>query len=322
VRAVSLDATVLVTPRSFGRDAPWLRDRLEGEVRHVIYAPTDETTPEQLRAVLADVHGWIAGLDHIDADVLAAAPRLKVIARYGVGVDNVDLEAARRAGVTVTNTPGANAVAVAELALALAFAVARRVAEADRAVRAGRWPRLAGRTLAGRTVGIVGLGAIGREAGVRFRALGCTVVAHDPVADAGFAARHGIETASLEELVPRSQILSLHVPVTPATVDLVDAELLAALPAEAILVNAARGELVDEAALAEALVSGRLAGAGLDALRIEPPPPGHPLLHAPGVVLTPHIGAQADGALEAMGAQSLADCLAVLAGAAPAHPVL
>lgn len=317
-----IEAVVLVTPRSFGLDDPTLRERLEAEVAAVRYVPSPGMDPAELVPLVGDVDGWIAGLDRIDQSVLEAAPRLKVIARYGVGTEQVDLEAACRQGVAVTNTPGANADAVAELTIGFLFALARGLVPAVEAARGGNWTPVRGRSLEGRVVGLVGFGAVGRAVARRAAALGCRVLACDPLADARLASDHGTELASLDELLAQADFVSLHVPLSPETRALADDAFLAKMRRGSYLVNTARGEVVDEAALLRAVESGHLAGAALDTLVDEPPPADHPLLHAERVIVTPHVGAHADGATAAMGRMALDDCLAVLSGREPAHPVV
>lgn len=312
---------VLVTPTSYGKHDPALKADLEACVGRVTWNPTAKPlSSAQLQGLLGDVDGYIAGLDAIDGAALAAAPALRVIARYGVGVDNVDLEAARAHGVIVTNTPGANAGSVAELAIALMLDLLRLVLRAAAETRAGGWPRLTGQTLEGKTVGIVGLGAIGRGVAQRLSGFGCRVVAFDVVVDAAFAARWSVEILSMAELLAQSDIVSLHLPVLPTTRGLVSADFLTQMKPGAYLLNTARGELVDEDALLAALTSGRLAGAALDAFQHEPPGDS-PLLALPQVIATPHMGAHTDGATSAMGRMALADCLAVLRGDEPQYRV-
>lgn len=316
------EAAVLVTARSFGRGRPELRDELERAVREVRWNELGRPlAPDELREAIVDVDGVIAGVDRFDAEVIGAAPRLRVIARHGTGTDSVDLAAARAHGVVVTNTPGANAVAVAELAIGLMLALARRIAEGDRRMRAGGYAPLRGVQLAGRTVGLIGLGRIGGEVARRAAALGCGVLAHDPAVSLQDAGRMGARLASQEEVVAGADFLSLHVPVTESTRDLVDARFLRRMRRGAFLVNTARGELVVEDDLVRALESGWLAGAGLDTMRDEPPRPGNPLLERDDVILTPHSGAETDEARAAMGRAALDDLLAVLDGRSPRHPV-
>jgi D-3-phosphoglycerate dehydrogenase len=317
------DAVVLVTARSFGRSRPELREELEGAVHEVRWNDLGRPlTADELREAITGVDGVIAGVDRFDAEVIAAAPRLRVIARHGTGTDGVDLDAARRAGVVVTNTPGANAAAVAELAIGLMFALARRIPEGDRRVRSGEYGALPGIQLGGRTVGLIGLGRAGSEVARRAAALGCTVLAYDPAVSAEQARAVGARLLEQEQVVADADFLSLHVPVTDATRDLVDAGFLSRMKRGAFLVNTARGELVVEEDLAEALDTGRLAGAALDTTRAEPPRPDNPLLQRDDVILTPHTGADTDEARAAMGRAALDDLLAVLDGRAPLHPVV
>ncbi len=317
------ESVVLVTARSFGRDDPRLRAELEEAVGRVRYnARGRPLRAEELRAEVADVDGLLAGLDEIDAGVFAVAPRLRVVARYGVGTSNVDLAAAAAHGVAVTNTPAANTEAVAELAVGFMFALARALPRAALSTRLGDWPSLHGVEVGGRTVGLLGFGRIGQAVARRAIALGCAVVAHDPYADAAVAGRLGVRLASLHETVAAADFLSLHLPVTPETLNIVDRDLLARLREGAYLINTARGELVVEEDLLQALESGRLHGAALDTLRAEPPPAYHPLLRRPEVLVTPHIGAHTAEATIAMGRAALHDLLAVLAGEPPRFPVV
>jgi D-3-phosphoglycerate dehydrogenase / 2-oxoglutarate reductase len=314
---------VLVTARSFGRSRPELREELEGAVREVRWNDLGRPlTAAELREAIADVDGVIAGVDRFDAGVIRAASRLRVIARHGTGTDGVDLDAASSAGVVVTNTPGANAAAVAELAIALMFALARRIPHGDRRVRAGEYGALPGIELGGRTVGLIGLGRAGREVARRAAALGCTVLGHDPGVSAEQARRVGATLVERDEVVAEADFLSLHVPVTQATRDLVDAGFLSRMKRGAFLVNTARGELVVEEDLNAALKGGVLAGAGLDTTRDEPPRPDNPLLRRDDVILTPHSGADTDEARAAMGRAALDDLLAVLDGRPPRQPVV
>lgn len=309
------ECAVVVTPRSFGLHDETLRRELEAAVGEVRYRPGPLAAAE-LADVVADADGLLAGVDEIDESVFAAAPRLRVVARYGVGVDRVDLAAAARHGVTVTVTPGANANAVAELTIALLLALARPVVQGRDRVRAGEWPALQGLELRGRTLGLVGLGRIGSLVAVKAAALGLRVLAHDPFLDDDGSA----QLVDLDTLAAESDFLSLHAPLTEQTRRLVDDRLLARLRPGAALVNTARGELVDEAALVRALDAGRLRAAALDVLGEEPPPPGHPLLGRDDVLVTPHIGPHTAEATTAMGRTALAELLAVLSGRPPRYP--
>lgn len=315
--------TVLVTPTSYGKSDPRLKTMLEAAVGRVIYNPTGKPlSSAEVAALLPRVDGYIAGLDGIDRAALASADRLKVIARYGVGVDCVDLAAAQEKGIIVTNTPGANSVSVAELAIALMLALVRQVPEAVKATRMGKWPRLSGISLEGKTIGIIGLGAIGKLLAHRLSGFDCKLLAYDPYPDPAFAAAHHVSLLPLEDLLPQSDIVSLNLPLLPETYHLVNQDFLARMKKGSYLVNTARGEIIDESSLLAALQGGHLNGAALDAFSVEPPDPSDPLLALPQVIATPHLGAQTDGATNNMGWIALEECLAVLRGDAPRHRVV
>ena len=253
-----------------------------------------EDDRDELAAALNGASGLIVrSRTKVDADLIRASRTLEVIGRAGVGVDNIDIAAATRRGIAVLNAPAANTYSTAELAFGLLLAAARRIPEADASVRAGEWKRkaLRGTQLFGKTLGVVGAGRIGAEMIRRGRAFGMRVVAHDPYVSAERANELGVELLPLEELLAASDAITIHVPLTSENRDLIDRNAIAAMPDGALLVNGARGGLVDEAALAEALESGKLAAAGLDVYAAEPLPADSPLRAAPNLVLTPHIGA-------------------------------
>jgi D-3-phosphoglycerate dehydrogenase len=230
----------------------------------------------------------------ITAECLESPGRLRAIARAGVGVDNIDVTAATRRGVVVMNTPGGNTVSAAEHTIALLLALARRIPAADSTVKAGGWDRnkFVGTQLAGKTLGIVGLGRIGREVARRARGLDMAIIVLDPFVTPTRAAELGYESvASLDELLPKVDFLTLHVPLSDETKSLIGARELRLMRKTARILNVARGGIVDEKALAEALTAGTIAGAGIDVYSAEPITPDNPLLSAPNVVLTPHLGA-------------------------------
>jgi (S)-sulfolactate dehydrogenase len=269
-------------------------------------------TPAQLVGAIAPFDGLLVrSATRVTAQVIEAAPRLRVIGRAGVGVDNVDLEAATRRGVLVVNTPAGSSVAVAELALGLVLSLVRHLHEATASVKAGRWEkkRLQGRELAGKTLGIVGIGNVGSALAARARAMGMEVIAFDPFVSPDAAARMGVRIVELDALWGAADVVSLHVPLTERTRNLVDRDVLRRMRPGALLVNCARGGLVDEAALAEALAEGRLGGAAFDVFAQEPPPADHPLLALPNFVCTPHLGASTDEAQSAV-ALAVADQVA------------
>jgi len=316
-------AHILVTPTSYGKNDPHLKTELEEIASSVTYNPTGKPLSSgEVAALLPGMDGYIAGLDFIDRAALEKADSLKVIARYGVGVDSVDLEAAKEKGIIVTNTPGANSVSVAELALGLMLALARQIPEAVKNVQEGKWPRFSGISLEGKTAGILGLGAIGKQLARRLSGFDCQILAYDPFADKTFAKEHGIVLATMDTVIANSDFLSLHLPLLPETRGLVNNEFLSKMKKGSFLINTSRGEVINEEALQHALEIGHLRGAGLDAFSVEPPKPANPLLHMPQVIATPHLGAQTDGATSNMGWIAMKDCLAVLRGEEPKYRVI
>ena len=240
----------------------------------------------------------------VDADLLEHARKLRVIGRAGVGVDNIDLDAATRKGIAVMNTPGANAIAVAEHALALMLAMARHISRANELMHAGKWEKksLQGTELRGKTLGIVGLGRIGMEVARRARAFGMEIVAHDPFVSTAVAKEQGIRLAKLEEVYAAADYLTLHVGLTPQTAGMINADSVKRMKRGVRLVNCARGELVDEAALAQAVKQGLVAGAALDVFTDEPLR-NSPLTAVENIILTPHIAGSTNEAQEAVGYQ-------------------
>jgi D-3-phosphoglycerate dehydrogenase len=316
------ECRLLVTPTSYGKNDARLKTELEALVGEVIYNPTGKPlTSAEVAGLLPGIDGYIAGLDVIDADALKTADKLKVIARYGVGFDNVDLDAAKNKNIVVTNTPGANSVSVAELALGLILALARQIPEAVDAVHQGKWPRYSGVSLEGKTIGILGLGAIGKQLARRLAGFDCKILAFDPYADKQFALDNQITLAEMDQVIARADFVSLHLPLLPDTRGIVDEASLSKMKKGSYLVNTSRGEAINEEALLMALQSGHLKGAGLDAFIVEPPDPNNPLLALPNVIATPHLGAQTDGATSNMGWLAMKDCLAVLKDEKPLYRV-
>jgi len=271
-------------------------------------------TPAALPAELGEAEGLIVrSATRVTAELLERAPRLRVVGRAGVGVDNIDTEAATLRGVLVMNTPGSNSVSVAEHTIALLLSLARGVPQLNAALHAGRWEKSsAGVELRGKTLGLVGLGRVGAEVARRARGLEMRVVAHDPFITAEYARETSVELLAFDELLAQSDIVSLHLALSPATENLFDAAALARMKPGARLINTARGELIDEAALAEALRSGRLAGAALDVFAMEPPRQS-PLLELANVIATPHVAGSTQEAQEEVGvliAQQVRDYLA------------
>jgi D-3-phosphoglycerate dehydrogenase len=265
-------------------------------VQDVTNASTDERD-----AALATAHALIVrSKTKVGPDVLALAPQLRVIGRAGVGVDNIDLVASTERGIPVLNAPAGNTVSAAELTMALILAAARRVPAADRSVRAGEWARarFSGQELRSKTLGLVGAGRIGGEVARRAQAFGMNVLCYDPYLTEERAEDLRVRPAALEDVLESADVLSLHVPLTSSTEGMIGGEQLARMKPTAILVNVARGGIVDEEALAQALEAGKLAGAALDVYTTEPLAEDSPLRSAPNVVLTPHLGASTAEAQE------------------------
>jgi D-3-phosphoglycerate dehydrogenase / 2-oxoglutarate reductase len=262
------------------------------------------SNPKEYTQYLAEADALLVrSAVQVGKPVLDQAPKLRVIGRAGVGVDNVDLDAATEAGVLVMNTPGGNAVSVAEHTLALMLAMARHIPRADQSTRAGKWEKkkFMGHELRGKTLGIVGLGSVGREVVKRARAFEMRILAHDPYVTSKLAQDAGVELADLPRLYAESDYISLHVAATPETQDILSRDAFRQMKDGVRIVNCARGELVDEAALQEALASGKVAGAALDVFSTEPPPAGYPLWTVEGMVATPHIGGSTEEAQEIVG---------------------
>lgn len=292
---------VLTTPRSYGKSDPGLFALLQKAGLQVVRNETGSIlTREQMMDLLADCEGVIVGVDPLDAGVMAAAPKLRAIAKYGVGVDNIDLEAAKARGIKVSRTVGANSEAVADYAMTLMLAVARRAVSIDRRCREGDWKKITTRDVSGATLGLMGLGAIGKHVARRAQGFGMTVLAHDPFWDEDYARANHITRATPEEIYAQADFISLHLPLTEETRGIIGAAEIARMKPEAILINTARGGLIDEAALLDALESGRIYGAGIDAFAQEPPE--DPRWFAlDSVVLGSHCAASTAGAASNMG---------------------
>src|SRR5690606_27638133 len=261
----------------------------------------DDSKDPAFEQALATAHGLVVrSATKVRADMLDKAPKLRVVGRAGVGVDNIDLEAATARGVAVLNAPAGNTVSAAELTMALIMSMVRQVAAADASMRRGEWARskFQGVELRGRTLGLIGAGRIGGTVAKRCKAFRMRVMAYDPYLTDEAAADLGVERAELADVIASADVLSLHVPLTDATANLIDAAALASMKKGAFLVNVARGGVVDEAALAKALTDGHLAGAALDVYGNEPLEEDSPLRTAPNLVLTPHLGASTAEAQE------------------------
>ena len=259
----------------------------------------------ELEAFLKGCDKAVLALEAVDAKLLDALPELKVVSKFGVGLDSFDLKAMAARGVKLAWTPGTNSRSVAELALLAILALLRRVPEASADLAAGKWGQPKGTTTTGKTVGLVGLGAVGKDLVRLLGPFETKVLAADPAADAAFLKERGVALTSLDELLSSSDVVSLHLPLTPATKGLIGARELARMKPGAILLNTSRGGLVDEEALLAALDAGKLAGAALDVFETEPPRDSRLTSHRK-VLATPHIGGSTEEAILAMGRAAIA----------------
>lgn len=306
---------ILVTPTSLqpGKNEKML-EYLRNFSTDLVYNQAGRPlTGEELKVLLRDCDGYIAGVDKIDAEALSDCPNLKVISRYGVGVDGVDLETASAKGITVTNTPGANSEAVGELAFAMILSLARKIPYLDARTRDGEWVRSTGIELSGKTIAILGLGAIGKVVARCAAGFNMNVIAYDPYINLTYCAEHHITSVSLDQAFERADIISLHLPLLPDTKHLINGEAFAKMKRGVILINASRGGIIDEADAYEALKTGKLGGLGLDAFEEEPPKESV-LFEFPNVIATPHTGAHTQEATDKMAKMSIDNLIAVLTG--------
>jgi D-3-phosphoglycerate dehydrogenase len=268
---------------------------------------------------LATADAAISGVELWNQRVFDAAPNLKIISRLGVGLDNIDLPAARAHGIDVVNVPGGNANAVAEIGIGLMLSVLRQIPQMNTKIRQGIWDRFVGSELTGKTIGLIGFGAIARELSERLRGFNVEILASDPYGDEELAAALGVTLTSFDEVVSRAEILSVHAPHIPATHHLINDDVLSRMRPGAILINTSRGGLVDEAALYRALSSGAIAGAGLDVFEVEPVTDDNPLLTLANVVATTHAAADSEQAYHRIGLATAQAIIDVFSGERPAN---
>lgn len=310
---------VVVVTRSFGSTSNEPGEILERNDCEVVRV--DEQEPDNiLLEDLSTADGLIVGGRRITGSLMSACPRLRVISKHGVGVDHIDVDSATARGIVVTNTPGANANGVADLALALMLAVARPIISASDALKRGAWGTYQGVELWEKTLGLIGLGAIGSAVAKRAHGFDMNILVFDPFVSADTVREVGATAVSLEELLSASDFVSLHVPLTDATRSIVTTSTLALMKPSSYLINTARGELVDEDALYTALTTERLAGAGLDVLAEEPPSRTE-LVNLPNVVATPHIGSHSIESITNVSTMAARNAVLVLTDQTPTSQV-
>ena len=308
-------STILITGPSL---APAAVAVLSGAGYEPVYLPP-YADADVLRSYVTEHQpvAIISRMGRLEASIFEIAPQLRIVSKHGVGVDNIDLDAASAQNVPVIVASGANAISVAEHAMALLFAVAKRVVPLDRGLREGRWekPDFKGRELAGSTMGLIAFGAIAQHTARLAKAFDMSIIAYDPFASDDAFGRCGVaRAASLDALLKQCDIVSLHCPLTEQTRGLINRQTLSVMREDAILINTARGGLIDEAALIEALNADQIAGAGLDTFAKEPPAADHPFFASDRVVLTPHIGGVTTAANARVGVEAAQGIVDYLAG--------
>jgi D-3-phosphoglycerate dehydrogenase len=307
---------ILVTPTSFGSASQLApMKKLLEFADEIVYNPYSRPlTGDELIPLLEGCNGYLAGLDFITEKALKSANNLKVISRYGIGCDRVNLETTKKLGITVTNTPGANAGAVSDLALGLILAVARAIPMLDQTTKQGKWIRRTGIELGGKTLGLLGFGMIGKQVARRAIGFDMKVIAYDPYMDMIYAKEHKVCSKTLEQVITESDFLSLHLPLTESTQYIIDKNVIEKMRPGAVVINTSRGGLIDEEALYQALQSGHLGGAALDVYDSEPPDTSRPLYQMPNVIATPHTGAHTYDAtlnMATMAVDNLIDVLTI-----------
>lgn len=280
----------------------------------------DGRDEEEMLKLVPGVEAAIVSIDPFTPRVLAAADKLRVISRTGVGYDAIDIPTATEKGIVVATTPGANETAVADFTFAMLLAISRKVIENDRNVRQGKWTRVAGDDPSEKTIGIVGLGTIGKKVARRASGFDMRILAYDVVKDEAFARANGIAYVELDDLLAQADFVTLHVPLMAATRNLINEERLRRMKPTAYIVNTSRGGVIDEVALYRALKEGWLAGAALDVFEQEPPW-GSPLLTLDNVLVAPHVAGNSKGAQEKVIAMACENALRVLKGEPPLHAV-
>ena len=304
---------ILTTPRSYGKNMPQLFAQLESAGYEVVRNTTGGILEkEQMKELIADCAGIIVGVDPLDAEILACAPKLRAIAKYGVGVDNIDLDYCKAHGIKVSRTVGANSEAVADYAMTLMMAVARKAVMIDRRCRKLDWGKISTRDVSHATLGLFGLGAIGKHVAKRAQGFGMKVLAYDPYWPEEYAKENNIERADAEAIFRTADFISLHLPLMDSTRNFVGEKEIAMMKKDAVLINTARGGLIDEAALLKALKEERIYGAGIDAFAHEPPE-DPAWFELDNVVLGSHCAASTRGATENMGVMATENIIRDLA---------
>jgi len=312
---------ILVTPRSFvsASDKPM---KLLTEKGYEIQS-NDTGRPykkEEMLNLVSDIDGIIIGIDELSAEIIEKANKLKVISKYGTGLDNIDINMATKKKITVTNTPAANVDAVADLTFGFILSLARRIPEADRKTKNGEWEKIIGKSVWEKTLGIIGLGKIGRQIVRRAQGFKMNILVYDIVKDEKFAQNYDIKYVNLKEILHKSDYITIHIPLNDATRHMIDHKELELVKEDAFLINTSRGGIINEEALYNALKDKKLRGAALD-VYVNEPPGKSLLMELDNIIMTPHIGAYTEEAIENMGIQAAQNLIDVLEGREPQNRV-
>jgi D-3-phosphoglycerate dehydrogenase len=308
---------VLITPRSFEHIKDKFLELLKDAEIEVVMNPYGRVIKEdEMVELVKDMDGIIVGIDPITKRVIYNASKLKVISKYGVGVDNIDLESAKERNIVVTNTPNANSNAVAELTVGLIISVLRNIPLSDRRVREKKWDRFIGYELYGKTLGVIGTGSIGKRVIKLLRGFDLNILCYDKFPDYEWAEKENVKYVNFDELLKRSDIITIHIPLTEETRHLISERELSLMKKTAIIINTSRGGIINERDLYKFLKEGKIYGAGLDVLEDEPPQ-NSPLIELDNVVITSHIGAHTQESIENMAFIAIDNLISVLKGKEP-----
>jgi D-3-phosphoglycerate dehydrogenase len=312
---------ILITPRSFASSSDKAIKMLTARGYEIQRNNTDRPyQKEEMLNLIRGIDGMIIGIDELSAEIIERADKLKIISKYGTGLDNIDLPMATKKKIIVTNTPQANVDAVADLVFGLILSLARRIPEADRKTKNGKWEKIIGKSVWKKTLGVIGIGKIGKQVVKRARGFQMNILGFDLIKDKKFASRYSIKYVSLEKLLQKSDYITIHIPLNNATRGMISYKELGKIKKEAFLINTSRGGIVDEQALYQALRNNQLKGAALDVYSNEPPVES-PLKELDNVIMTPHIGAYTEEAIENMGMQAAQNLIDVLEGRKPKNRV-
>lgn len=312
---------ILITPRSFASISKIPLEMLKGKGYEIIKNKTGKPlNNKEMSELIEDVDGIIIGIDNLNAGIIKRAHNLKVISKYGVGVDNIDIKAATTQEIVVTNTPKANIDAVADLTFALMLALARRIPEADRETKAGNWKKFIGTSVWRKKLGVIGLGKIGRQVVKRARGFEMEILCYDIIQDEEFARQFGVRYVDLETLLKESDYITIHTPLNNATKGMIGYKELEMINENAFLINTSRGGIIDEKALYDALKNNKIKGAALDAYEKEPPEKSS-LVELKNIIMTSHNGAYTKEAINNMGIQAAQNLIDVLEGREPENRV-